>query len=42
MDPDSIEHARNPIDKGEARPYVADFLNAGRSTLYRALLPPME
>ncbi len=27
------------IDKGEARQYVADLLNVGRSTLYRALAP---
>jgi DNA invertase Pin-like site-specific DNA recombinase len=34
--PAQIEHARNLIDKGEARQYVADLLNMGRSTLYRA------
>ena len=28
---------RKLIDKGEARQYVADLLNVGRSTLYRAL-----
>ena len=33
-----IDHARKLIDKGEARPYVADLLNVGRSTLYRALV----
>ena len=31
-------HARKLIDKGEARQYVADLLNVGRSTLYRALV----
>ena len=34
---EQIEHARKLIDKGEARQYVADLLNVGRSTLYRAL-----
>jgi DNA invertase Pin-like site-specific DNA recombinase len=29
---------RKLIDKGEARQYVADILNVGRSTLYRALV----
>ena len=33
-----IDHARKLIDKGEARQYVADLLNVGRSTLYRALV----
>ena len=28
-----IDHARKLIDKGEARQYVADLLNVGRSTL---------
>jgi DNA invertase Pin-like site-specific DNA recombinase len=32
-----IDHARKLIDKGEARQYVADLFNVGRSTLYRAL-----
>jgi DNA invertase Pin-like site-specific DNA recombinase len=32
-----IDHARKLIDRGEARQYVADLLNVGRSTLYRAL-----
>ena len=32
-----IEHARQLIEKGEGRQYVADLLNVGRSTLYRAL-----
>ena len=36
---DQIDHARKLIDKGEARQYVADLLNVGRSTLYRALNP---
>jgi DNA invertase Pin-like site-specific DNA recombinase len=35
---EQIEHARKLIDKGETRQYVADLLNVGRSTLYRALL----
>ena len=34
---EQINHARKLIDKGEARQYVADLLNVGRSTLYRAL-----
>jgi DNA invertase Pin-like site-specific DNA recombinase len=34
---EQIEHARRLIDKGEARQYVANLLNVGRSTLYRAL-----
>ena len=28
---------RKLIDEGEARQYVSDLLNVGRSTLYRAL-----
>jgi DNA invertase Pin-like site-specific DNA recombinase len=32
LTPDQIDHARKLIDKG-----VADLLNVGRSTLYRAL-----
>lgn len=32
-----IEHARQLIDSGESRQYVADLLNVGRVTLYRAL-----
>ena len=36
--PEQIDHARKLIDKGEARQYVADLLNVGRSTLYRALV----
>jgi DNA invertase Pin-like site-specific DNA recombinase len=35
---EQIKHARKLIDKGEARQYVADLLNVGRSTLYRALV----
>jgi DNA invertase Pin-like site-specific DNA recombinase len=31
-----IAHARKLIDKSEARQYIADLLNVGRSTLYRA------
>jgi DNA invertase Pin-like site-specific DNA recombinase len=34
---EQIEHARKLIDKREARQYVADLVNVGRSTLYRAL-----
>jgi DNA invertase Pin-like site-specific DNA recombinase len=34
---EQIDHARKLIDKGEARQYVADLLNVGRSTRYRAL-----
>jgi DNA invertase Pin-like site-specific DNA recombinase len=34
---EQIDHARKLIDNGEAREYVADLLNMGRSTLYRAL-----
>jgi DNA invertase Pin-like site-specific DNA recombinase len=37
LTPERIDHARKLIDKGEARQYVADLLNVGRSTLYRAL-----
>ena len=33
-----IEHARKLIEKGESRQYVADLLNVGRVTLYRALV----
>jgi len=36
LTPEQINHARKLIDKGEARQYVADLLNVGRSTLYRA------
>jgi DNA invertase Pin-like site-specific DNA recombinase len=32
-----IAHARNLIDKGKARQYVADLLSVVRSMLYRAL-----
>ena len=39
LTPEQIDHARKLIDKGEARQYVADLLNVGRSTLYRALSP---
>jgi DNA invertase Pin-like site-specific DNA recombinase len=35
--PVQINHARKLIDKGEARQYLAELLNLGRSTLYRAL-----
>lgn len=34
---EQIDHARKLLDKGEARQYVADLLDVGRSTLYRAL-----
>jgi DNA invertase Pin-like site-specific DNA recombinase len=37
LTPEQITHARKLIDKSEARQYVADLLNVGRSTLYRAL-----
>jgi len=37
LTPEQIDHAHKLIDKGEARQYVADLLNVGRSTLYRAL-----
>jgi DNA invertase Pin-like site-specific DNA recombinase len=37
LTPEQVEHARKLLDKGEARGYVADLLNVGRSTLYRAL-----
>src|ERR1700689_4199875 len=37
LTPEQINHARKLIDRGEARQYVADLLNVGRSTLYRAL-----
>jgi DNA invertase Pin-like site-specific DNA recombinase len=39
LTPEQIDHARKLIDKGEARQYVADPVNVGRSTLYRALNP---
>jgi DNA invertase Pin-like site-specific DNA recombinase len=36
---EQIDHARELLDKGESpRQYVADLLNVGRSTLYRALV----
>jgi DNA invertase Pin-like site-specific DNA recombinase len=38
LTPEQGDHARKLIDKGEARQYVADLLNVGRSTLYRALV----
>src|SRR3984893_1706630 len=38
LTPEQINHARRLIDKGEARQYVANLLNVGRSTLYRALV----
>ena len=38
LTPEQIEHARKLIDKGEARQYLANLLNVGRSTLYRALV----
>ena len=37
LTPEQIDHARKLIERGEARQYVADLLNVGRSTLYRAL-----
>ena len=33
-----IDHARKLVDTGESRQYVADLLNVGRVTLYRALV----
>jgi hypothetical protein len=36
LTPEQIYHARKLID-GDARQYVADLLNVGRSTLYRAV-----
>jgi DNA invertase Pin-like site-specific DNA recombinase len=38
LSPEQIDHARKLIDKGEARQYVADLPNVGRSPLYRALI----
>jgi len=38
LTPEQIDHAGKLIDNGEARQYVADLLNVGRSTLYRALI----
>jgi hypothetical protein len=38
LTPEQIEHARNLIDKGKARQYVADLPNVGRATLYWALV----
>jgi len=37
LTPERINHARKLIDKGEAHQYMADLLNVGRSSLYRAL-----
>jgi len=37
LSPQQITHARELIDKGEARHHVADLLNVDRTTLYRAL-----
>ncbi len=34
---EQVGHARKLIDQGESRQYVADLLNVGRVTLYRAL-----
>lgn len=34
---EQIEHARKLIEAGESRQYVANLLNVGRVTLYRAL-----
>jgi DNA invertase Pin-like site-specific DNA recombinase len=38
LTPPQIAHARDLIDKGEARQHVANLLNVDRTTLYRALL----
>ena len=40
LSPQQVAHARELIEKGEARQYVADLLNVGRATLYRALSTP--
>jgi len=40
LTPEQIEHARELIEKGEARQYVADLLNVSRTTLFRALTKP--
>jgi hypothetical protein len=32
-----VDHARKQVHAGEARQYLADFLNEGRSTLFPAL-----
>jgi DNA invertase Pin-like site-specific DNA recombinase len=34
---DQIQHARKLVEQGESRQYIADLLNVGRVTLYRAL-----
>jgi DNA invertase Pin-like site-specific DNA recombinase len=36
LTPDQTAHARKLVGKGEGRQHVADLLNVGRSTLYRA------
>jgi DNA invertase Pin-like site-specific DNA recombinase len=36
LTPRQVDNARKLIDEGEARRYVADLFNVGRSTLYRA------
>lgn len=35
---EQIDHARKLIDQSESRRYVANLLNVGRPTLYRALV----
>src|SRR5580692_178560 len=37
LTPEQIEHARELIDKGEARHHIANLLSVDRVTLYRAL-----
>jgi DNA invertase Pin-like site-specific DNA recombinase len=37
LTPQQIEHARELIDKGDARHKVADLFNVNRTTLYRRL-----
>lgn len=37
LTPQQISHARDLVENGEARQHVADLLNVGRTTLYRAL-----
>jgi DNA invertase Pin-like site-specific DNA recombinase len=36
LTPEQTDHTGELIDKGDARQYVADLLNVGRFTLYRA------
>jgi DNA invertase Pin-like site-specific DNA recombinase len=36
LTPEKIDHARKLIENDEGGQYLANFLNMGRSTLYRA------